>query len=358
MPRLIGSRKNGWQLCDGSLAVRRPADVGLGYQVRTSAIARPTGRAGGELCRRRPQQATVKAARRLNRSAATLATSVLLDSAVEHYRGSFKNKAMFTPLIVSALTLAVSAHGTADKRPAAHDVRDLTYLLAALTGLAGTGFHVYNVTKRPGAMSWQNLFYGAPLGAPMAILLSGLLGFYSRTGARHVGVTLGAGVRLAGGTRAGGADRRRVARHHRRGGFAALQGRLPRPLHVPAGHGAAGRQRHWRAKRRWARSGRDRWFSRAWLRLTALLGFAGVGFHAWGVQPQHGRLAELAAERAERPAAARAPQLHRPRIGGLGRTWPDGGSSRCLTTTGWALSRLRCAGEAEHAVVERRRRGG
>ncbi len=31
-----------------------------------------------------------------------------------------------------------------------------------------------------------------------------------------------------------------------------------------------------------------------WLRLTAVLGFAGVGFHAFGVPAQHGRLAQLA----------------------------------------------------------------
>ena len=39
---------------------------------------------------------TVSAARRLNRAAGLLAVSVLADSAVEHYRGSFKNKAMVT----------------------------------------------------------------------------------------------------------------------------------------------------------------------------------------------------------------------------------------------------------------------
>jgi hypothetical protein len=119
----------------------------------------------------------VLAARRLNRAAGTLATSVLADSAVEHYRGSFKNKAMYTPLLVSALTLAMSLHGTADMRPAAHKARDATYLLAAATGLLGTGFHFYNVTKKVGGFSWQNLFYGAPLGAPMAILLSGYSAF-------------------------------------------------------------------------------------------------------------------------------------------------------------------------------------
>ncbi|HEY3677426.1 MAG TPA: hypothetical protein VGL45_01820, partial [Bradyrhizobium sp.] len=59
----------------------------------------------------RKSQATVLAARRLNRAAGTLAASVLADSGIEHYRGSFKNKAMFTPLIVSAMTLATSVHG-------------------------------------------------------------------------------------------------------------------------------------------------------------------------------------------------------------------------------------------------------
>ena len=90
------------------------------------------------------------AARRLNRAAGMLALSVLADSGIEHYRGSFQNKAMFTPLIVSALTLGISVHGTADRRTAAHVMRDTTYLLAAATGLIGTGFHIYNVAKKAG----------------------------------------------------------------------------------------------------------------------------------------------------------------------------------------------------------------
>jgi hypothetical protein len=35
-------------------------------------------------------------------------------------------------------------------------------------------------------------------------------------------------------------------------------------------------------------AGRNRWMARWWLRITALLGFAGVGFHAWGVQRMMG----------------------------------------------------------------------
>jgi hypothetical protein len=121
--------------------------------------------------------AAVRSARRMNRAAGVIATAVLADSAVEHYRGSFHNKAMVTPLLTAALSLAVSAHGYADNRPAAHHVRDGVYAAAALTGLVGTCFHIFNISKKPGGFSWQNLFYSAPIGAPAALTLSGAMGF-------------------------------------------------------------------------------------------------------------------------------------------------------------------------------------
>ena len=62
--------------------------------------------------------AIVTAARRLNRAAGTIATSVLIDSAMEHYRGNFHNKAMWTPIVTSSLSIAVSMHGLSDKRMA------------------------------------------------------------------------------------------------------------------------------------------------------------------------------------------------------------------------------------------------
>ena len=40
----------------------------------------------------------------------------------------------------------------------------------------GWSFTLYNITKRPGGVSWQNLFYAAPIGAPAALTLAGLLG--------------------------------------------------------------------------------------------------------------------------------------------------------------------------------------
>ncbi len=67
-------------------------------------------------------------------------------------------------------------HGGRDHAVQRHVIRDPIYLGAALASIAGTGFHFYNITKRPGGWSWHNLFYAAPIGAPMALLLSGTLG--------------------------------------------------------------------------------------------------------------------------------------------------------------------------------------
>jgi hypothetical protein len=116
------------------------------------------------------------AARRLDRASALLAGAALADSAVEHYRGSFHNKAMYVPLGVSALTLAASVRDAIGSHPDVPIRRDVVSATAVATGIVGTGFHFYNITKRPGGFSWLNLFYAAPLGAPAALSLAGLLG--------------------------------------------------------------------------------------------------------------------------------------------------------------------------------------
>lgn len=231
--------------------------------------------------------ATVKAARRLNGAAGTLAASVLADSAVEHYRGSFENKAMYTPLVVSALTLATSLHGTSDSRPFAHSLRDWTYVLAALTGLIGTGFHFYNVGKKSGGFNWQNTFYGAPLGAPFALLLSGLLGFcservrdtrrwrvptiFSLPAGRAMAAVISAGLLGTTGE---------AAFLHFRGAFHNPLMALPVTL-PPVGSLLM-------ASASVRRPGRGLWFTRWWLRLLMVMGFAGAGLHAYGVSRNMG----------------------------------------------------------------------
>ncbi|WP_246512897.1 hypothetical protein [Azospirillum picis] len=166
----------------GRRRVRNGLLAGLGGVAAAAALAwvlrpGPSRAAGTDDGAPDDGGSTVRAGRRLNRAAALLGASVLADSAVEHYRGSFHNPAMITPLLASGATIAASLHGSLDRRPRAHRFRDATYAAAALTGIAGTAFHLCNVTRRPGGLSWLNLFYGAPIGAPAAIGLAGLLGF-------------------------------------------------------------------------------------------------------------------------------------------------------------------------------------
>lgn len=225
---------------------------------------------------------TVGAARRMNRAAGILATAVLADSSIEHYRGLFANKAMYTPLATACLSMIVSAHGNADHRPTAHRARDAVYATAAIAGMVGMGFHLYNVAKKPGGFSWQNLFYSAPIGAPFALVLSGSLGFLAervRDNAPGGAPTIGglpasrvAGLASSFGLLGTAAE---AALLHFRGAFHNPFMYLP--VSVPTVSAAL------IGKAAISQTGERRPITRFWLRLTALLGFAGAGFHIMGV---------------------------------------------------------------------------
>jgi hypothetical protein len=117
-----------------------------------------------------------RAAQKINLASSLLAGAVLADSAVEHYRGSFHNKAMYLPLAISAQTLLADLHGISARDGGDDLRRKASHQLAVVNGAAGLGFHLYNIAKRPGGISWLNLFYAAPFGAPAALSLSGLFG--------------------------------------------------------------------------------------------------------------------------------------------------------------------------------------
>ncbi|AOJ90769.1 hypothetical protein WS87_28775 [Burkholderia sp. MSMB0856] len=226
------------------------------------------------------------AARLLNRSALLLAGSVLADSGVEHYRGTIHNRAMIAPLVASTLSVLASVHGHADDTPERHRLRDAVHVASAAVGIAGAAFHAYNVTKRPGGFSWHNLFYGAPLGAPFALLLSGMLGAAGeRLRARPADAPrlagLPAGRALAGLVAAGLVGTLgEVGLLHFRGAFQHRA--MFMPLVVPpvaaltAAHLALSPPIG------------DRRFCRWSMRATAVLGFVGVAFHARGIARQMG----------------------------------------------------------------------
>lgn len=233
------------------------------------------------------QARVVPAARKLNGAAAVLAFSVLADSAVEHYRGGFRNRAMYAPLAVSSLTLVASLIGIADLKPRRHFIRDAIYALGGGVGLAGLGFHTFNVFKRPGGLSWLNLFYAAPIGAPVALVLAGCLG-RAAEGVRETrrdrlplllkrpaGKLLTAGCCLGlGGTIA------EVSLLHFRGAFQNPAMYLPVTIPPATAATLAGCLV---TSRKWLIA-----LARQMLRLTSVLGIAGAGFHAYGVSRNMG----------------------------------------------------------------------
>ncbi|MCQ8280000.1 hypothetical protein NFI95_16275 [Acetobacteraceae bacterium KSS8] len=228
------------------------------------------------------RRTAVTAARRLNRASGTLAASVLFDSAVEHYRGGFHNKAMYTPLVAATLSLLVSAHGHRDRGHDAELARDLVYAGAGLAGLLGTGFHVFNVGKKPGGFGWQNLFYSAPLGAPAALCLSGLLGWLSERVRDNAPDTAPLVLGIPAGRVVGAATAAGIIGTVAEAGLLHLRGQFHDPfmlLPVTVPPVAAG----FCAAAAFGGAGRPRPLARWMLRASAVIGLSGSAFHAIGV---------------------------------------------------------------------------
>jgi hypothetical protein len=241
---------------------------------------------GSPRMRRRPARIQAAppdahATRQLYASAAMLAASVLADSALEHYRGGFANPGMFAPLASSAAVLASAARAAGGRtRPAPA----LPFGAACAIGLAGLGFHSYNVLRRPGGLSWANLFYAAPLGAPAALSLAGVLGLAARAVARGAPVLAGvprgralcalAALGLAGTSA-------EAALLHFRGAYQHPAMWLP--VSVPPVGAALLVLNAVQAP-----SSLQTRFTRAWLAACTWLGLAGMGFHARGVARQMG----------------------------------------------------------------------
>lgn len=231
----------------------------------------------------------VAAARAFNHGSSLLALSTLADSAMEHYRGSFENPAMYVPLGVSLAALGASLHGGADRTAASHRLRHAIQIGAAATGVAGTAFHAYNITKRPGGVSWHNAFYAAPIGAPFALLLAGALGAVAESlrdepahDPRLFGRPAGEALALVAAVGLVGTAAEAALLHFR---GAYQNPAMYAPVTI-APIGAALLAHSALTKRPRAR--RPSRFARLWLRIAAALGFAGAGFHANGIARSQG----------------------------------------------------------------------
>ncbi len=96
-----------------------------------------------------------------------------------HYENYYANPVQYTPIMVApalALAQAAAEAPNAAIQRAGRRLEAVLSIVATLAGLVGFAFHFKNIRSRVGGLSWQNLFYGAPLVAPLQLTGQGLLG--------------------------------------------------------------------------------------------------------------------------------------------------------------------------------------
>ena len=100
-----------------------------------------------------------------------------LEVTYEHYRGSYGQQIMYTPVIISPILTIAGILGAVNRK-AARTILPIISLITMLDGLTGFYFHVRGVARKPGG--WRipifNVIMGPPVFAPLLFAISGFLG--------------------------------------------------------------------------------------------------------------------------------------------------------------------------------------
>ena len=115
--------------------------------------------------------------RTLAAATAVSVPALALEVYLEHYKGSFGDKWMWTPLWLTPPLTAAGVAGFYSEK-AAKTALPAVSALYFLDGLAGIVTHLQGVRKRPGGLqeAHYNLVMGPPLLAPGSLCLVGGLG--------------------------------------------------------------------------------------------------------------------------------------------------------------------------------------
>jgi hypothetical protein len=118
-----------------------------------------------------------RAQKLLAASTAFSAPPLAFEIYLEHYKGSFGNKWMWTPIVLTPPLTAAGVAGVVSER-AAKTLLPAVSALYALDGLIGVWTHFQGVRKRPGGFRepTYNLVMGPPLLAPGSLCLVGAMG--------------------------------------------------------------------------------------------------------------------------------------------------------------------------------------
>jgi hypothetical protein len=121
-------------------------------------------------------------------SAVTAAAALPLGAEiyVNHYSGSFGNRWMWTPVILSPALSAAGVAGVASER-AARTVLPALSALFFLDGAAGVFFHLRGAARKPGGLreATYNLVMGPPALAPGALTMVGGIGLAAAVARRE-----------------------------------------------------------------------------------------------------------------------------------------------------------------------------
>jgi len=113
-------------------------------------------------------------------SAIVAATSVAsgLEVGYEHYKGSYSNPVMYSPVLLSA-GLALAGAAAVFSRTAARIVLRAMSIASLVNGVIGFGFHIRGIARKPGG--WRlpvtNVVMGPPVFAPLLFGTSAYLGW-------------------------------------------------------------------------------------------------------------------------------------------------------------------------------------
>jgi hypothetical protein len=118
------------------------------------------------------EQNLIRSARWINSLSCVL---LAIEAGYNHWTAKFFNPLMYTPVLVGPIQALIHFAALIRSRLA----RKLEMPIAAfstIAGMIGFGFHIRNVFRRPGGLSWQNLFYGPPTVAALQMTAQGFIG--------------------------------------------------------------------------------------------------------------------------------------------------------------------------------------
>ncbi|HST89864.1 MAG TPA: hypothetical protein VLJ14_15935 [Ktedonobacterales bacterium] len=100
-----------------------------------------------------------------------------LEVTLQHYRGSYSQRVMYSPVFLSPLVLLAGVWGFFSRR-VARTLLPISSLLLLGDGALGFIFHVRGIARKPGG--WRipifNVIMGPPIFAPLLLGISGFLG--------------------------------------------------------------------------------------------------------------------------------------------------------------------------------------